>query len=107
MLIPTVFNIPTSFWLYGQKISVVMAPDLIERENATGQALYRRDVIEIQANSTSINRPRSHIEVTFLHELLHMIFYAMGEDALRNNEQMIDEMAKLLHQAFITAEGEA
>ena len=107
MLIPMAFKIPTSFWLYGQKIHVTMVPDLIERENATGQSLYRRDVVEIQANSTSINRPRSHIEVTFLHELLHMIFYVMGEDDMRNNESMIDEMAKLLHQAFITAEGDA
>lgn len=107
MLIPMAFTIPASFWLYGQKIYVSMSPDLIERENATGQALYRRDVIEIQANTISINRPRSHIEVTFLHELLHMILYAMGEDDLRNNESMIDEMAKLLHQAFITAEGDA
>ena len=106
-MIPMSFKIPASFWLYGQKIHVSMTPDLIERENATGQALYRRDVIEIQANSNSINRPRSHIEVTFLHELLHMIFYVMGEDDLRNNEQMIDEIAKLLHQSFITSEGEA
>ena len=107
MLIPMAFKIPASFWLYGQKISVVMVPALIEEQDAVGEALYRHNVIRIQGNTESVHRPGSHIEATFLHELIHMILYALGEDDLRKNEKLVDGMARLLHQAFITFEGEA
>ena len=106
-MIPIAFKIPASFWLYGQKISVVMVPDLIEQQNAVGEALYRHNIIRLQRNTESVNRPPSQIYVTFFHEMLHMIFEVLGEDELRKNEKIIDSMAQLLHQAFITFEGEA
>ena len=107
MLIPTALHIPASFWLYGQKIHVSMETDLIEEEDCVGEALYRKNMIRLQCNSPSVNRPGSHIEATFLHELIHMILYALGEDDLRKNEKLVDGMARLLHQAFITMEGAA
>ena len=106
-MIPIAFKIPASFWLYGQKIHVSMEPRLIDEQDCVGEALYRQNLIHLQCNSASVNRPVSHIEISFFHELMHMIFNALNEDDLRKNEQLVDGMAHLLHQAFITMEGEA
>ena len=107
MIIQAHFKISASFWLYGEKIIVSMEPRLLEEQDCIGEALYRQNLIHIQCNSVSVNRPASHIEVTFFHELLQMILNALGEDDLRKNEKLVDGMAHLLHQAFITMEGEA
>ena len=107
MLTPMAFKIPASFWLYGQKIYVSMVPNLVEEQDVVGEALYRHNVIHLQCNTESVNRPVSHIGVTFFHEMLHMIFSVLDEGELRKNEKLIEGMAQLLHQAFITAEGDA
>ena len=43
----------------------------------------------------------------FLHELLHYIFYVMGEHELRNNEKLVDLIAHFLHQVEDTSNYEA
>lgn len=107
MMTPKKFDIPASFWLHGQQFHVSMVPDLIETKDCVGEALYRCNAIRLQSHTVSVNRPVSHIEVTFLHELMHCIFEALGEDELRQNALLVNGIALLLHQALVTADGSA
>jgi hypothetical protein len=50
----------------------------------------------------SINIPRSQIEHTFCHELVHTILCLMGEDKLNKNEKFVDNFAGFLHQYMNT-----
>lgn len=97
-------RIPVSFMLFGEKITVERCEALLEKDSCVGQALYRKNAIELQTNTPSVLRPSTHIEVTFLHELLHWIFYVLEEHELKENEKLVDTMARLLHQAISTAE---
>ena len=90
--------------LYGQRIVVTWRDDLVDDEDKTGQAIYRRNVIEIQRNIGGIQRPQTQIESTFLHELVHYVFFMLNKDDLRADEELVDGVARLLHQAFMTAE---
>ena len=99
------FKVPKSFWLCGQKINVKIDPDLIDRQDAQGEAHYRKNEILLQ-DFTKIKRPISHFEQSFFHEFIHHILSIMNEHDLRNNEKFVDIFSGLLHQAFITMEYE-
>ena len=99
-------GIPTSFWLYGQNIAVNFDPTLSDVTDCVGESHYRRNEIVLQPNTEGVERLVSRVEQTFLHELVHYIFYMLGEDDLRKNEKLIDGVASLLHQAINTAEYE-
>ena len=100
----TSFAIPSSFYLFGQKITVKMVDMLVENEDSTGLSLYRKNVIQLQKQNAGISRPQSQMESTFLHELVHYIFFMLGKDDLRKDEVLVDNIAKLLHQAMTTTE---
>ena len=102
----TSFAIPSSFYLFGQKITVEYVDTLVENEDATGLSLYRKNVIQLQKPNAGIARPQVQIECTFLHELVHYVFFMLSKDDLRKDEVLVDTVAKLLHQALTTAEYE-
>jgi len=99
-------RIPVSFYLFGQKITVEYVDLLVENEDATGLSLYRKNVIQLQKNNNGVARPQSQFESTFLHELMHFVFFMLGKNDLRNDEVLVDSIARLLHQALTTAEYE-
>jgi hypothetical protein len=37
-------------------------------------------------------------KITLLHEILHGLFYEISEDELRENEKLVDQLARLLFQ---------
>lgn len=104
MIIPQKFPIPQAFWLFGQRITVNFRADLVEDADCVGLTKYRKNTIELQSITSSMSRPESQVEKTFCHELVHWIFYMLHENDLDNNEALVDGIAKLLHQALITAE---
>lgn len=98
-------RIPTAFSLAGQRIEVVWCDGLVDENDNVGEACYRRNQIRIQRQVDGVfERPVSQMEQTFLHELLHWIFYLLGEHELRRNEKLVDQVAWLLHQALTTGE---
>jgi hypothetical protein len=97
--------IPSSFWLYGQKIVVSYDPTLSDANGCVGEARYRTNQIVLQPDSDSVPRLRSKVEQTFLHEVVHYIFYVLGEDEMRMNEKLIDGFSALLHQMLTTSNG--
>jgi predicted SprT family Zn-dependent metalloprotease len=98
-------SIPSSFWLYGQLITVRYDPTLSDHTDCVGEARYRTNQIVLQPDTVSTKRVRTKIEHTFLHEVLHYIFYVLGEEELRVNEKLIDSVAALLHQVLTTSHG--
>ena len=97
-------RIPASFWLYGQKITVEFVDDLLEEEDCTGEALYRKNLIKLQRNNRAVDRPQTQAESTFCHELVHFILFVMEEDDLRKNEKFVEHLSRLLHQTLNSAE---
>ena len=95
-------KIPTSFQLVGQTIQVEMLDQLLENDDCVGQALYRKNLIQLQRSNATVMRPATQIEATFCHELVHWIFFVLSEDKLRKNEQLVDQIGRLLHQALST-----
>ncbi len=95
-------KIPKEFKLFGQTITVEYDKELWCREGYVGNASYSHNKITIQPNTKGINRSQEQIDQTFLHELVHHILEAMGEDESRSNEKFVDVFASLLHQFEIT-----
>ncbi len=97
-------KIPRRFKVFGQTINVEQVPNLLHTEGNYGEANHRLGVIKIHCGGDNAEIPRSSIEQTFLHEVVHVILSQMNEGELCNNEQFVDVFAALLHQALTTAE---
>ena len=100
------FRIPKNFMLHGQKWTVSFDDGLAQREDSVGLCLMRENRILLQSDTKDYRRPKSQIEQTFFHELLHAAFDQLGEKGLRDNEALVDTLASLVHQAITTAEYE-
>lgn len=101
-------GIPTKFMLMGRTITVKIVPDLVQRQNNTGEAHYRFDEILIQDSTPGCQRTDEQLMQTFLHELFHWIFYHAADEKYtgqpNDNDSFVDRCASLLHQVFVTAE---
>ena len=98
-------KIPKRFKLMGKTITVEIVPDLLDNEDATGAAEYRKQRIRLQKiDGEYVQRTVEDQEHWFLHELTHHIFNALDEIDLRNNEKLVEQFSGLLHQALTTAE---
>ena len=86
--------IPTSFKLAGIEVKVEKSDTLIKEKGIIGESIYTEQKIIIDTSHT----PKESYEQTMYHELIHWIFFIMGEDKLRNNEKLVDMMGHLLCQ---------
>lgn len=91
-------KIPKEFKLHGQTIKVVLDQDMSHREGNAGVSSYTENRIYIQPDNNGAKVSKTQIDHCFLHELVHHILNAMGEDELRGNEKFVDVFAALLHQ---------
>jgi hypothetical protein len=101
-------NIPTSFSLGGTTYSVKLSnvrPEGI-RNDTTGHVCYPTNTIEIFTNHTGFTCTESYKELSFYHELVHVIFSTMGKEDLSGNEELIEGFANLLHQFIKTSKYE-
>jgi hypothetical protein len=94
--------IPSSFMLGGLTIEVVRDETMVRTKSLIGEARYNEQVIRIDTGAA----PLQTVEQTFIHELVHWIFYLMNEDELRNNEKLVDLFSHFLYQALVTAKHE-
>ena len=103
-------RIPTKFKLLGRTINVVYSPTLINDKNLLGQAKYDDRLIVLQSDEKGMPISQELLEDTFFHELIHHIFNIAGDSKfdppLSKREFLIERVAGLLHQAFVTAEYE-
>ncbi len=100
-------RIPKSFQLYGQTIKVKYGNRLLMDEDALGVARFLMNEIHLLPNSDGIPRTKEQIEKTYLHELVHWLFYYTfnGTDnaELITDEFAVDNIANLLHQVLKTS----
>ncbi len=100
--------IPESFMLHGQVINVKSITDLMYSRGVYGQANYANNQIYIQPSNESNPIPKTVVEETFIHEMVHHIMHQLPEKyrELNSDEDFIEEFAQLLHQALTTQEGD-
>lgn len=96
--------IPKRFMLGGVTIEVEFDDMMCEGREALGLAEYHRNRILLKKANAGMERPADDIEQVFFHELLHFVFKFSGENKLSEDEVKIDRFARMLHQAFRTAE---
>jgi hypothetical protein len=97
-------TVPTEFKLAGHTYTVEVDEHVLATNSEYGSLNEVTHVMQLQAPDPI---PVSRIESTFLHELLHAIFYELGETELDKNERLIDSVSNLLHQALTTSTGDA
>ena len=90
----------------GTKIEVVEDVNILQNDDVQGLAVYRLDKIKIAPNTPSYFISQDQKEHIFLHELMHWIFYKLNKDDLRKDEDLVDMVSDLLHQAIKSAKGE-
>lgn len=95
--------IPSTFKLAGHTYTVKLQKDLLTTDNEFGSLNEVTHVMTLQPPDPV---PQSRVESTFFHELLHAIFYELGESELDKNERLIDSIANLLYQALSTSDGD-
>lgn len=98
-------KIPKTFELMGTKIEVVEDVDIMQNDDANGMAVYRLDKIKIAPSTPVYCMTQDKKEHVFLHELMHWIFYKLNKEDLRKDENLVDMIADLLHQAIKSADG--
>lgn len=103
-------RIPTRLKLFGRTITVQYDQALHHNDDVHGWAKYRQDIIVLQPPTLQTPITQEQIEHTYLHELMHHVLYAAGEDSfdppLHKREYLVDRIAGLLHQALTTSEYE-
>lgn len=93
-----IFTIPKSLQLGGVTITVEQKDAVIDRlENVFGLASFEIQLIEL-----SNQCKKDYKEMTFFHELVHMILHHMGESDMCGNEKFVDGFSTLLYQAIKT-----
>jgi len=104
-------KIPSRFKLLGATIEVVDNPRLVAEENWAGAAKYRDHRIELVPISDAYVVPQAKLEQTFCHEMAHFLCYHAGgainhelKNYLHKNEEFVDLLGCLLHQALSTME---
>jgi len=103
-------KIPKRFKLFGATVNVVFDANIHNEHDSVGRVSFRRNLIRLLPDSPTIPRPQELIEQTFCHELVHLIFFSasfkIGDKYAHDNEDVVELVANLLHQALVTAEYE-
>ena len=85
-------NIPNKIQIAGKTIDIVME-DMKDIDYCWGKTYFGTGKIGIAKNMSDEQK-----QITFIHELVHMIFETMGESELRDNEKIVHGLAELLYQ---------
>lgn len=98
------FKIPESFYLFGQKISVVAKESIESEDGNYGYAKFCKQIIEIQKPMAGVTMTEQRQEQVFCHELMHWLFHMAEKPKLASDEELVNMMGNLLHQFMTTAE---
>lgn len=105
-------KIPSKFQIFGHTYNVQFDDNLINERQAWGEYHSLTKTIMLQSSKRitidsydgdyEYEISENELEETFIHELTHAIFEAIGEDKLSSNERVVGTFSKALHQAFKT-----
>lgn len=110
----TPLRIPKRFKLLGHTIEVVENKRLAHDHNWNGAACYDETRIELLPISEQHPFSMTKHEQTFCHELSHFLLYhagaainhELGGKYVHQNEEFVDLLGSLIHQALTTMEYE-
>jgi len=97
-------KIPIKFKLHGEDIQVILDSKLAYDTDNRGEAKFRLSTILLAPSTEDNPRPQSQVEQTFCHELMHYLFYHGGFSEDMEDENKVELLGRLLHQALITME---
>lgn len=98
-------KIPHSFKLLGHTVTVKHDDAAGYYESGRfGRCSFEQKIIKLVPISAAHPVSRSSLEHTYMHELVHMCLYHTGRNDLNDNEEFVDLLAGLLHQAIDTAD---
>lgn len=104
-------KIPKRFKLLGQTIEIVYTPEkFIENTDRLGFASFRKNQVQLRPSTDVFPLTKDQIEETFCHELVHFLTYHAGAaysgkaDYMHQDEEFINLLGGLLHQALTTME---
>lgn len=114
---PKQFQIPKEFTLFGHRYSVEVMHDLFDKTHCYGTADDDLKKITIQSKK-KITRtikekgkeishelsmtPENFVE-TYYHELTHIIFDALGQEKLSQNESLVNMIGKAFLEIYLTS----
>ena len=90
-------KIPKKIKIIGRNIEVVYDKDMYAEDQRLGLCEFSKGRISLcEKGGKSV--PRKVIEVTLLHEWVHMIFMMLGKKELAEDETLADQLAEMIHQ---------
>lgn len=78
-------KIPNKFKLFNHEISVIMDENLQSLTDNWGTCNFHSKLLKIDSKIS-----KDFQEQTFLHELIHVIFFYLGEKELAENEKLVN-----------------
>lgn len=96
--------IPKQFQLLGHTYTVCEDPGAYYEKGRYGSCSFEGKYIKLTPRNDNHPVTVSSIEHTFLHELIHACLYHTSRSNLNKDEEFVDLLAGLLHQALTTAE---
>ena len=97
-------KIPKSFKLFGSTIIVELNNTECNKEDAYGTARFKSNIIYLANKAHGSSIDETEIESTFVHEVIHFIFTKLGYDELSDDEKLVKQFSKALHQVLTTQE---
>jgi len=98
------FTIPKAFSLLGHRIEVVTDSSIMHSDDCVGMFEHRKQRISLMPSIGDFPIPQSTIEQVFCHELVHALFFYAEKPKLFANEELVNLLGGLLHQALTTLE---
>lgn len=110
-------NIPKNFILFGHKYTVVIKKDLFETEGCYGNADEDLKLIQLQGEGvvkrkyeengntfeSDMTITNEMVIETFFHEVMHIVFDAMGEEELSENEKFVNILGKAWLEIYLSS----
>jgi hypothetical protein len=95
-------KIPRRVSLLGYRFDVryVSKEEWKDADDWGESSIERREILILEGLDATV---AAH---TYFHELLHLALDLLGYDAISENEQLVDSVSALIHQAHISAEHE-
>lgn len=96
-------NIPSSFEILGNKITIVFNDPTLAQNGELGLCDFNHNRILISTNHKGQKIPDDVSKHTYWHEVAHAMLHHMGETELRDNEKFVDLLGGMIYQVLKTS----
>ena len=93
-------KIPKKIQIAGREIEIKFDNKKCDDKEIFGESRYRENLIIMQDKTDGITRPKSSIDITLIHEILHWIYIILNYEDLKDDEKMITQVSELLYQVI-------